>query len=60
MREPMLHEKQPAHLAVEVMKKVPEITVMFWVIKLLSTAMGEATSDFLVFQINPYIAVALG
>jgi uncharacterized membrane-anchored protein len=27
--------------------KVPEITVMFWVIKLWTTGMGEATSDFL-------------
>jgi uncharacterized membrane-anchored protein len=27
--------------------KVPEIGVMFWVIKLLTTAGGEATSDFL-------------
>jgi uncharacterized membrane-anchored protein len=27
--------------------KVPEITVLFWVIKVLSTAMGEALSDFL-------------
>jgi uncharacterized membrane-anchored protein len=27
--------------------KVPEITVYFWVIKVLSTAMGEALSDFL-------------
>jgi uncharacterized membrane-anchored protein len=26
--------------------KVPEITVLFWVIKLLTTAAGEATSDF--------------
>ena len=40
--------------------KVPEITVWFWVIKLLSTAMGESTSDFLVFHINPYVAVVLG
>jgi uncharacterized membrane-anchored protein len=40
--------------------KVPEITVLFWVIKLLTTAMGEATSDFLVFQIDPVIAVSLG
>ena len=42
------------------MSKVPEITVYFWIIKILSTAMGEATSDFLVFHINPYIAVILG
>lgn len=40
--------------------KVPEITLAFWVIKLLTTAMGEATSDFLVFQIDPVIAVILG
>ncbi len=40
--------------------KVPEITLYFWVVKLLSTAMGEATSDYFVFQINPYVAVLLG
>ena len=39
--------------------KVPELTAMFWVIKLLSTAMGESTSDYLVFQIDPYVAVVL-
>ncbi len=27
--------------------KVPEITLWFWVIKLVTTYMGEATSDFL-------------
>jgi len=27
--------------------KVPEITLMFWVLKLISTGMGEAMSDFL-------------
>lgn len=41
-------------------RKVPEITVIFWVIKVLTTAMGEVTSDFLVFQIDPIIAVILG
>ncbi len=40
--------------------KVPEITASFWVAKILSTAMGEATSDFLVFHTNPYFAVAAG
>lgn len=40
--------------------KVPELTLLFWVIKLLSTAMGESTSDYLVFHINPYVAVVLG
>jgi uncharacterized membrane-anchored protein len=41
-------------------RKVPGITVFFWIIKLLSTAMGESTSDYLVFHINPYVAVLLG
>ncbi len=47
-------------LALRTLRKVPEITVYFWIIKLLSTAMGESTSDYLVFHINPYVAVALG
>lgn len=40
--------------------KVPEITLLFWAIKVLTTAMGEATSDYLVFQIDPVIAVIVG
>lgn len=40
--------------------KVPEITAYFWIIKVLTTGMGETTSDYLVRQINPIIAVALG
>ncbi len=40
--------------------KVPEITIYFWIVKLLTTAMGESTSDYLVYHINPYVAVILG
>jgi uncharacterized membrane-anchored protein len=40
--------------------RVPEITVAFWVIKGLSTAMGEATSDYLVHLMAPQLAVLLG
>ncbi len=40
--------------------RVPEITVAFWVIKALSTAMGEATSDYLVHAMAPVLAVLLG
>jgi uncharacterized membrane-anchored protein len=32
--------------------KVPELTVFFWVIKVLSTGMGEATSDFFVHRVG--------
>jgi uncharacterized membrane-anchored protein len=41
-------------------RKVPEITAIFWLTKILTTAMGESTSDFFVFKINPYVAVILG
>jgi uncharacterized membrane-anchored protein len=40
--------------------RVPEVTVYFWVIKALSTALGESTSDYLVHRINPVAAVLLG
>jgi len=50
----------PVHIAMQAMRKVPEVTIFFWIIKLLTTAMGESTSDYLVFHINPYIAVAVG
>jgi uncharacterized membrane-anchored protein len=42
------------------LSKVPEITALFWVTKLLTTAMGESTSDFLVSRINSVVAVLLG
>lgn len=31
----------------EILNKVPQVSIMFWIIKLLSTLMGEAASDFL-------------
>jgi len=40
--------------------RVPEITVVFWIIKGLSTAMGESSSDFLVHAMAPELAVVLG
>ncbi len=39
---------------------MPEITVWFWIIKGLSTAMGEASSDYLVHAMAPALAVLLG
>ncbi len=40
--------------------RVPEVTAYFWIIKGLSTAMGESTSDFLVHVMNPVLAVGIG
>ena len=51
---------QAVPLAARAMRKVPEITIYFWIIKLLTTAMGESTSDYLVYHIDKYVAVATG
>jgi uncharacterized membrane-anchored protein len=40
--------------------KVPEVTAYFWIVKALTTGMGESTSDFLVHRIVPEIAVVIG
>ena len=41
--------------------RVPaRITAVFWLIKGLSTAMGESTSDYLVHHMAPQLAVVLG
>ena len=39
---------------------MPEITVVFWSIKGLSTALGESVSDYLVHAMSPVAAVGLG
>jgi uncharacterized membrane-anchored protein len=44
----------------DVIVKVPEVTVYFWIVKLLTTAMGEAISDYLVNDVNKYLGVLLG
>jgi uncharacterized membrane-anchored protein len=41
-------------------RKVPEITVAFWITKVLTTGMGESTSDYLVQTLGPAIAIAAG
>ncbi|HYL07096.1 MAG TPA: hypothetical protein VEU76_01005 [Candidatus Udaeobacter sp.] len=42
------------------LRKVPAVTFHFWAVKILSTAMGEAASDYAVHTISPYEAVGLG
>lgn len=32
--------------------KVPEITIYFWIIKILTTGMGETTSDYLIHRVG--------
>jgi uncharacterized membrane-anchored protein len=40
--------------------KVPAVKPYFWVVKLLTTCMGEAVSDFVVLDVNKYLGVILG
>ena len=40
------------------LSKVPEVTALFWIIKVLTTGMGETTSDFLAHSFDPVLAVA--
>ena len=42
------------------LSKVPEVTVAFWITKVLTTGMGEAASDYLTRAMAPAIAVGLG
>ena len=41
------------------LRKVPEITFVFWVVKILTTGMGETTSDFFATHVDPALAVAV-
>ncbi len=55
---PLIRSRHP-HSAQPLAAKVPEITVMFWALKLLTTGMGESMSDFLGQHSVP-IAGAIG
>ena len=52
-------DTQPMRRVVAAAKKVPEVTIFFWIIKVLTTGMGETTSDYLVHTIDPVVAVAI-
>ena len=40
--------------------KVPQITIFFWIIKILTTAMGEAFADFMALDYNQIFAGVVG
>ncbi|MGW1891396.1 COG4705 family protein [Streptomyces sp. NPDC002004] len=41
------------------LSKVPEVTIYFWIIKLLTTGMGETLSDYLAHVLAPVVAVGI-
>ena len=51
--------RDPDPPSMRALSKVPEITVYFWIIKVLTTGMGESTSDYLVHRLPPPVAVVL-
>jgi uncharacterized membrane-anchored protein len=51
---------RPLDQALFAARKVPQVTLIFWIIKVLSTGMGETSSDYLVRTLDPVIAVILG
>ena len=51
---------QPSTAAVRMLNKVPEVTLGFWVIKLLSTTVGETGADYLAVRVGLGTAVTGG
>jgi uncharacterized membrane-anchored protein len=47
-------------VAEQAWSKVPEVTALFWVTKILTTGMGETTSDFLANSLGPAAGGAIG
>ncbi|MER6350425.1 hypothetical protein ABT186_00865 [Streptomyces sp. NPDC001634] len=59
--EHVLDDRRQAHTRIgQMANKVPEVTVYFWIIKVLTTGMGETASDFLAHKLGPIPAVGLG
>lgn len=46
-----MEAKQRA-LAIRMLNKVPEITIFFWIIKVMATTVGETAADFLSVKLN--------
>jgi uncharacterized membrane-anchored protein len=55
----LTHDRPAGHVR-HAASKVPEVTVYFWIIKVLTTGMGETASDFLARLFGPIPAVGLG
>jgi uncharacterized membrane-anchored protein len=50
---------QPRLSPGDLISKVPEATLFFWITKVLTTGLGETTSDFLAHRIGPLPAVSI-
>lgn len=50
-------DRLPTRSARTMLNKVPEVTLVFWVIKILATTVGETAADFLIF--NRHLGLSL-
>ncbi|MEV7774309.1 hypothetical protein [Kitasatospora sp. NPDC086791] len=57
MTTPHAGSRDRAVPARAVLSKVPQVTAVFWVVKILTTGMGETTSDYLARVLGPVPAV---
>jgi uncharacterized membrane-anchored protein len=55
-----LRQRGRAVPALGAVSKVPQITAFFWIIKVLTTAQGEAVADFLFFRYGRVVVGAVG
>jgi uncharacterized membrane-anchored protein len=55
-----IRERRPRVPAAPGWSKVPEVTAWFWVVKVLTTGMGETTSDYLARVLGPVVAGSVG
>ncbi|GAA2775327.1 COG4705 family protein [Streptomyces lavendulae] len=55
---PRAHRRAEAQAVRSAASKVPEVTAVFWIVKILTTGMGETTSDYLARVLGPVPAVA--
>jgi uncharacterized membrane-anchored protein len=53
-------ESRGGGIAVAVASKVPQVTAYFWITKVLTTGMGEATSDYLGRVLGSAVAIPVG
>jgi uncharacterized membrane-anchored protein len=57
---PQLRQEQYTAYGRHPLSKVPQVTVIFWITKVLTTGMGETTSDYLAHRLGPFTAAGLG
>lgn len=41
----------------KLLNRVPEVTLVFWVIKIMATTVGETAADFLSATLNPGLGI---